>query len=127
MVAGVLATMVTSVGWAQTAATVNGEEISPEVINLFLETRTQKPASQATPAERTAVLEQLTDIYLLTTQPRAKELAEQPRTKAQIELQMRGILAQAVASDFLAKNAATDEEIVAEYNAQMEASPPIEY
>ncbi len=133
---GVIALAVVATGFAvvpaldasaEPAATVNGEEISTDVLNLFLETRAQKPASQATPAERTAALEQLTDIYLLTTQPRAKELAEQPRNKAQMELQKRGIIAQAVASDFLVRNAATDEEILAEYNEQMKQSPPVEY
>lgn len=112
---------------AQSAATVNGEEISTDVVDLFLESTTQKPATDATPAERTAVLDQLTDIYLLTTQPRAKELAEDPRTKAQIELQTRGILAQAVATDFLERNPATDEEILNEYNSQIKMSPPTEY
>ena len=122
-----LACMTPTTASAQSATTVNGEEIPSDVATLFIEARTQKPATDATAAERTEAMSQLTDIYLLTTQPIAKQLAEQPRTKAQIELQRRAILAQAVATDFLARNAATDEEILAEYNAQMKASPPAEY
>lgn len=113
--------------WAQTAATVNGEDITSNVFNMYLESRIQKPASEATAAERDNVLSELKDIYLLTTQPKAKELANSPRTKAQLELQSRGILAQAVAADFLASNQATDEEIKAAYAQQVELSPPLEF
>ena len=94
---------------------------------MYLESRIQKPAAQASADERERILTELKDIYLLTTQPRAKELAKDAQIKAQVELQSRGILAQAVASDFLATNAATDEEIKAAYAKQVELSPPLEY
>lgn len=113
--------------WAQTVETVNGAEVSADVFNMYLESRLQKPAEQATPTERTRFMDELKDIYLLTTQPRAKALAETPRNKAMIELQTRGILAQAVAADFLDKNAATDAEIQAAYKEQISAAPPLEF
>jgi peptidyl-prolyl cis-trans isomerase C len=105
---------------AETVATVNGVDIDSTVFETYLETRFQKPAAQASAEERSVVQKELTDIYLLTTQPRASEFAEDPRIKAQIELQYRGTIAQAVASDFMASNAATDEEILAEYESQLE-------
>jgi peptidyl-prolyl cis-trans isomerase C len=112
---------------AQTVDTVNGVEISTDVFNMYLESRIQKPADQATPTERTRLLSELKDIYLLTTQSSAKALAESPRNKAMIELQTRGILAQAAAADFLDKNAATDAEIEAAYKEQITAAPPLEF
>ena len=123
---GIVGLLTTSLLWGQ-VSTVNGEEISTDVFNMFYEMRYQKPAAQAVPAERTAALELLEDIYLLTTQPRADDLAEDSRVKAQIELQTRSILAQAVAADFLKNNAASDEEILNEYNQQMKANPSQEY
>ena len=113
--------------WAQTATTVNGIDVSDDVFNMYLESRTQKPAAEATAQERTAVMDELTDIYLLTTQPRAEALAKNPRTKAQIELQRRGILAQAVAADFLGNNQASEEEILSAYEEQTTLSPPLEF
>jgi len=113
--------------WAQTAATVNGTDISSNVFNMYLESRIQKPVSEATAEERTSVLNELKDLYLLTTQPKAKQLADDPRTKAQLELQSRGLLAQAVAADFVESNQATDEEIKAAYAQQLEISPPLEF
>lgn len=125
--AGTIALMCAGSLWAQTATTVNGTKVSSDVFDMYLESRTQKSAAEATPEERTRVLDELTDIYLLTTQPRAKVLAEDPRTKAQLELQSRGIIAQAVAADFLASNQASDEEIASAYNEQIKLSPPLEF
>ena len=64
---------------------------------------------------------------MITTQERAKEIANDPRVVAQAELQYRGLLAQAVAADFLANNTATDEEIFEEYTNQLELQPPKQY
>lgn len=112
---------------AEPAATVNGAEISNEVLEIYLESRIQKPASEASADERANALNELKDLYLLATQDRAKELAKSPRTKAQIELQSRGILAQAVASDFVKTNAATEEEIQEAYDEQVALAPPLEF
>lgn len=112
---------------AETAFTVNDTDVDTTVVDVYLESRLQKPAAQATPEERDAVVDELTDIYLLTTQARAKELAEDPRVEAQIELQRRGILAQAAANDFISRNGATEEEILAEYGEQIEMAPPLQY
>lgn len=108
---------------AETEVTVNGVNVDSTVVDAYIETRTQKPASEATTDERAAWIEELTDLYLLTTQARVEELVADPKVKAQLELQKRGFLAQLAAGDFLERNAATDEEILAEYASQVEASP----
>jgi len=112
---------------AESVAKINGVDIDSVLFDMYLTTRTQKSAEQATPEERDAVLRELKDIYLLTTQPIADELAKSDLVKAQIELQGRGVLAQAVAQDFFSKNEATDDEILAEYRVQMAAAPPLQY
>ena len=123
--ASLLAT--TFVARAETAFTINGVDVDSAIVNLYIESRIQKPADQATPAEREAIIQELTDIYLLTTQSSAQELADEPQIKAQIELQGRAVLAQAVAVDFFAANPATDEEILAEYQVQMQAAPDSQF
>src|SRR5210317_559811 len=100
---------------AETVTTVNGVDIDSTVFDAYLESRFQKPAAQASADERATVERELTDIYLLTTQPKAKEFADDPQVKAQLELQYRGTLAQAVARDFVESNPATDAEILAQY------------
>jgi len=108
---------------AEAIATVNGATIEQATFDFYLQSRVQKPADQATQEERDAILQELTDIYLLTTQPRAKELEGSDRIKAQIELGYRGALAQAVATDYIASNPATEAEILATYKEQIEMSP----
>jgi peptidyl-prolyl cis-trans isomerase C len=124
---GTIALLISGSLWAESAATVNGTDVSSDVFDMYLESRIQKASTEATPQERDTVLGELKDIYLLTTQPRAKELAQNPRTKAQIELQTRGILAQAVATDYIAQHAATEEEIMSAYKEQTTLAPPQEF
>jgi peptidyl-prolyl cis-trans isomerase C len=102
-------------------------EIDPNVFNMFLESMTRQPASQATPQQIEQARDQLVDIYLLSDQPRAQELKEEPRLKSQIELQTRAMLAQAVATDFITRNQATDEELRALYDEQLEGDPGLEF
>ena len=73
---------------AETVATVNGADIDSTVFDAYLESRFQKPAAQATPDELATVEQELTDIYLLTTQPKAEEFSEDPQIKAQLELRL---------------------------------------
>lgn len=112
---------------AETEFTVNGVDVDSAVVDAYIQTRTQKPATEATAEERTAWIEELTDLYLLTTQARVDELASDPAVQAQLELQKRGFLAQVAAGDFLERNPATDEEILEEYSAQIEAAPDQQY
>ncbi|MGI9273119.1 MAG: peptidylprolyl isomerase [Woeseiaceae bacterium] len=112
---------------AEAVATVNGVDIEDSTFEFYVESRLQKPLLQVTAEEREAVLSELKDIYVLTTQPRANELAADPRLQAQIELQRRAALAQAVATDWLANNPATDEEIQAAYESQAQLAPDVQF
>lgn len=105
----------------------NTTEIDPTIFRIYLESRIQQPASQATREQTEAIRNELTDLYLLSSTPRAAELKEGPDLKARIELQERAMLAQAVASDFIASNPATEEEMRAIYDEQVKLAPPIEF
>jgi peptidyl-prolyl cis-trans isomerase C len=126
-VAGVIALAASGVACSQdnsaavesTAAESSGVEISPDVFNMYLESRFQRPADQASAEESEAVRRELTDIYLLSQQPQAEALSKEPRLAAQMELQSRAMLAQAVAADYVSRNQATDEELRALYDEQM--------
>lgn len=72
-----------------TALAQNSAVVDPDVFNLFLESSIKKPVAQATQQERTAAMNQLTDIILVTDLPRAMKLGDEPQLKAQLELQRR--------------------------------------
>lgn len=112
---------------AEAVKTVNGVDIDSSVVDLYIQSRAQMPAAQVPAEQRETMLNELTDIYLLTTQDAVKELQQDPQIAAQIELQRRGILAQAMASRFFSSSAITDEEIEAEYASQRELAPPLQF
>lgn len=122
-----IALAVAGISNAEVVKTVNGVDIDGEVYSLYLQTRFNKPAEDATPQERSTAMQEITDIYLLTSQPAAKDLEADPRTQAQLELQRRGLLAQLVASEYISANPATDEEILAEYEKQTKLAPPEQF
>ena len=104
---------------AETVKTVNGVAIDSTVLEFYMQSRTNRPAAQVSAEERERLLTELTDIYLLTTQKSAAELSKDPQIAAQIELQRRGILAQAVASRFF--------EGATEYESQRALAPPLQF
>lgn len=112
---------------AETVFTINGTPVDSAVIDVYFEQRLGQNAAQPTPEQRTILIAQLRDIYVLATQDLAKELAKDPKLAAQIELQKQGALAQAVAADFLNKVEVTDAEIRAEYENQITMAPPLQF
>lgn len=112
---------------AETVTTVNGEAIDSSVLDVYMQNRIDKPLDQITPDERETLTSELADIYLLSTQDSAADLEKDPQVAAQIELQKRGVLAQAVATRFFAENQVSEEEIRAEYSEQVKFAPPLQF
>ena len=112
---------------AESVATVNGVDIDRVTFETYLQNRAQVSVADATQEQRDAVMRELTDIYLLTTLPRAEELEQEEATKAQLELQYRAVLAQAVVADWLTNNPATDEEIQEAYIEQTLLAPDMQF
>lgn len=129
ILAAAMAVAVLSAGpvHSETVSTVNGTAIDSTVLDVYIENRVDKPLEQVTAEERQTLLSELTDIYLLSTQESASELQQDPRVAAQIELQTRGVLAQAAASEFFEGLEVSDEEIQTEYSEQVQQAPRIQY
>jgi peptidyl-prolyl cis-trans isomerase C len=121
------ATLLAGNASAESIRTVNGVDIDSDVYDFYLETRYGKPAANATAQEKSTGMQELVDLYLLTTQSRAIELAKEPRTKAQLEIQRRGLLAQVMAADYMTANEATEEEIVEAYQQQVKLAPTSQF
>jgi len=110
-----------------TAASGQSPPFSKDVLDLMLASRIQKPASQANAQEIESAIDELSNIYVISSLPRAIELGQSPAIRAQLELQERAILFNAFANDFLAKNAATEQEIFNIYEEQVALAPPKEF
>jgi len=116
-----------AVAQAETALTVNGIDIDSSVIDVYIESRTQKPANQLTREERDSLIAEISDVYLLTSQPGVEDLMSDARVQAQLEVQKRGLMAQVVVTDFMIRNQATDEEILSAYAKQIEFAPSSDF
>jgi peptidyl-prolyl cis-trans isomerase C len=112
---------------AETVDTVNGTPIDSSVLDFYIESRTQRPAAQTSADERSTYLEELRDIYLLATQESAAEVTNDPRVKAQIELQTRSLIAQNVARRYITGINISEEDIQAEYDEQSSVAPPMQF
>ncbi|MBT8131677.1 MAG: peptidylprolyl isomerase [Gammaproteobacteria bacterium] len=112
---------------AETVKTVNGTAIDSSVLNFYIRSRTNRPAAEATDEQRATLLDELSDIYLLTTQKVADEIRKDPTVAAQLELQQRGVIAQAIATRFFTNTTISDEEISAEYAEQQALAPPLQF
>jgi peptidyl-prolyl cis-trans isomerase C len=126
---GLLATglVSTSLASAETIFTVNGVDVDSAVVDLYFSSRLGNQGGPATPEQREVLMGELRDIYILATQDSAADLANEQRIAAQIDLQSKSILAQAVATQVLESIEISDEELRAEYEEQVRLAPTEEF
>lgn len=111
----------------ETVATVNGKAVDSAVLEVYMQSRLNRAAVQASDEERQALMSELTDIYVLSTQDEADEIIMDPAIQAQLELQRVSLLAQTVAQKFYADIEISEEEIQAEYEEQIKMSPTLQF
>ena len=85
---------------AETIKTINNVNIDSLVLDIYIQNRTQQSSDQISADQRLLFLEELTDVYLLSTQEEADAIATDKNIQAQIELQNRMLIAQSVANNF---------------------------
>ena len=112
---------------SETIKTVNDVNIDSMILDIYIQNRTQQQPSQITADQRLLFLEELTDVYLLSTQDDAIELNKDPSIKAQIELQNRMLIAQASANKFFSSINISEEDILNNYNNMIQNNPQNEY
>lgn len=112
---------------ADTIFSVNGADVDSAVVDLYFQSRLGNQGGQATPEQREILMTELRDIYVLATQDNAESFVDDPRIAAQLDLQRRSILAQAVATDILDNIEVTEEEILSEYDEQVRLAPPLQF
>jgi peptidyl-prolyl cis-trans isomerase C len=124
----VAASLLTSgLAGAETIFTVNGADVDSAVVDIYFESRLGQTGNQPSPEQRTVLMAELRDIYLLSTQDIVNELLADPKLAAQIELQRRGAIARAFAARFYENVTVTEEEILAEYQVQLNTAAPLQF
>ncbi len=104
-------------------ATVNGKPISSEFFDEFLTAATGQPAAQATPEQKSQLLDQLLNMSVAAQSAETDGLANEPAVKTRLELLRLQVLAEAASEKFMKAHPSTEAEIKAEYDTQVAAMP----
>lgn len=105
---------------AQTVATIDGVEITQAQLNAYALSRT---GGAPTDENREQLIAQLGDLMVISNVALRGDVSKDPTVQAELELQRRSVLAQAVIRDYVANNPVTDEEARAEYDRQIKSFP----
>ncbi len=96
-------------------ASVNGTPISPEMLDVYANGRLRRPASEISDDERSQLISDLQDLVLLSDAAKTAGVDREPAVAAQLALQRRSVMAQALIEDYLEENPASEEDIQAAY------------
>jgi peptidyl-prolyl cis-trans isomerase C len=107
--------------------TVNGKPISTQLFEDYAMAVARKPASELSPEDRDQIKENLVRIMLIADQAEKDGLAKDPEVATRLELARLNLLQQASAQKYLKDRTPTEDELRAEFQTQVEATPLIEY
>ncbi|MEO1117523.1 MAG: peptidylprolyl isomerase [Pseudomonadota bacterium] len=105
---------------AQTIATIDGSEITESQLKAYALGRT---GAEANAQNREQLISQIGDLVLLSNVAQRSDLGKDPLVTAELELQRRSVLAQALIQDFVKRNPVSDADALEEYNRQIEEFP----
>lgn len=126
-IAALVFTVISVTTHAETVATVNGKAIDSTVFDVYVASRLQDPNMTLTDEQHAGLLEQLKDVYMLSSQDGTDELENDPDIRAKLELQRVGVLAQAYIDQYVGNLTITDEEIATTYEEQVKLAPMQQY
>ncbi len=107
-------------------ATVNGEAISSETLDVFVEAVTGKKVAEIPADQKSQMLDQLINMVLAAQAATKDGLQNDPAVKARVWLLSQQMLAQAGTEKYLKAHPVSESEVKAEYDAQV-AHMPMEY
>ena len=122
-----MGTLSVSQASAETIFSMNGVDVDSAVVDLYFNSRLGGSGAAATPEQRIALMTELRNIYVLATAPSSAKYLDDPSVQAQIELQKQSIVFQTAANAFYEDVEVTDEQMQAEYEAQLALYPPLDY
>jgi peptidyl-prolyl cis-trans isomerase C len=107
--------------------TVNGKAISTKLFEDYVLAVARKPASEVSQEDRDQIKENLVRIVLIAEQAEKDGLTRDPEVATRLELSRLNLLQQASAQKYLKDRTPSDAELRAEFEAQVAATPLIEY
>ncbi|MGD2137346.1 MAG: peptidylprolyl isomerase [Gammaproteobacteria bacterium] len=118
-------TVAAAVPGGPVVATVNGTPITRAALDVYITQRSKSTPHKGNDDED-AILNELISLELMRQESISKDLDSKPEVVAALAQQQRTILAGAAISEFMANNAATDEDAKQLYDEQL-GKPTTEY
>jgi peptidyl-prolyl cis-trans isomerase C len=107
--------------------TVNGKPVSKQLFEDYAMAVARKPANELSQEDRDQIKENLVRIMLIADQAEKDGLTKDPEIATRLELSRLNLLQQASAQKYLKDRTPTDAELRAEFDAQVAATPLVEY
>jgi peptidyl-prolyl cis-trans isomerase C len=108
-------------------ATVDGTPISRDLYEFYIKGVTGKTSSDLSPEQRSQALDNLIRAELIAHEAVQEGLSKQPQTAQLMQMERLNILEQALSQKFLAGKTPTDDQLKAEYDAEVAKMPSTEY
>src|SRR5215469_6594049 len=110
-----------------TVASVDGAPISRDLYEFYIKGVTGKTSSDLSPEQRNQALDNLIRAQLIAGEAEKEGLHKQTDTAQLLEMERLNVLEQALSQKYLAGKAPTDDELKAEYDAEVSRMPQEEY
>ena len=110
-----------------TVATVDGTPISRDFYEFYIKGVTGKTSSDLAPEQRTQALDNLIRAQLIAEEAQKESLDKQNDTAQLLKMERLNVLEQALSQKYLAGKQPTDDELKAEYDAEVAKLPKTEY
>jgi peptidyl-prolyl cis-trans isomerase C len=110
-----------------TVATVDGAPISRDFYEFYIKGVTGKTSSDLSPQQRTQALDNLIRAQLIASEAVKEGLNKQTDTAQLLKMERLNVLEQALSQKYLGGQQPTDDELQAEYNAEVAKMPKEEY
>ena len=110
-----------------TVASVNGTPISRDFYEFYIKGVTGKSSSDLSPEQRTQALDNLIRAQLIAEEAQKESLDKQTDTAQLLKMERLNVLEQALSQKYLAGKQPTDDELKAEYDAEVAKLPKTEY
>ncbi|MGH8303859.1 MAG: peptidylprolyl isomerase [Steroidobacteraceae bacterium] len=108
-------------------ATVDGTTISRDFYEFYIKGITGKTSSDLSAQQRTQALDNLVRAQLIADEAVKEGLNDQPTTAHYLKMERLNVLEQALSQKYLAGKQPTDDELKAEYDAEVAKLPKTEY
>jgi peptidyl-prolyl cis-trans isomerase C len=110
-----------------TVASVDGKPISRDLYEFYIKGITGKTSGDLSALQRTQALDNLIRAQLVANEAVKEGLNRQTDTAQLLKLERLNVLEQALSQKYLGDKQPTDEELQAEYNAEVAKMPKLEY